>query len=134
MNSVDKQLLVTASVLGALGVILGAFAAHGLQNILSLKEIASFQTGVRYQFYHTFFMLILATVPILSKKSKKIIYWFTLVGIILFSGSIYLLNIDEPVLGINLKSIALVTPLGGLLLIIAWFLLFIDLLRTNIKN
>ena len=122
-------MLITASILGFLGVLLGAFAAHGLKAILTDLQITSFQTGVRYQFYHAFLLLALANTSLISSKFKKWIYWLTVIGVLFFSGSIYVLCLDEYILGNNLKGIALVTPLGGLLLLGAWLLLLIGLIK-----
>lgn len=124
----DKKILITAGILGFTGVMLGAFGAHGLQKILSTKDLVSFETGVRYQFYHTFLLLFLSTTSMISNSLKKKIYYLLVTGIAMFSGSIYLLATDEFVFGFTLKAIVFITPFGGLLLLAAWFLLFANLL------
>lgn len=124
----EKKLLITAGILGFTGVMLGAFGAHGLQKILSTKDLVSFETGVRYQFYHTFLLLFLSATSLISNSLKKKIYYLVVIGILMFSGSIYLLATDEFVFGFPLKAIVFITPFGGLLLLAAWFLLFAHLL------
>ena len=129
MKKQIKIILITAVILGLLGVILGAFAAHGLQSILTASQLASFQTGVRYQFYHAFFLLFIGNSTFLLPKQQKNIWLLTLMGVFLFSGSIYLLNLDEYIIGINLKTLAIATPIGGLFLIAAWSYLLISVFK-----
>lgn len=125
----EKRLLITASILGFLGVLLGAFAAHGLQSILTEQQIASFQTGVRYQFYHAFLLLFVGNTTYVSAVFKKRVYWLLLVGVLFFSGSIYVLSLDEYIIGQNVKAIAFITPLGGLLLLSAWAMLLLGVIK-----
>jgi len=123
----EKRILITGSILGFLSILLGAFASHGLQSILNEQQIVSFQTGVRYQFYHVFLFLFLANTKYVKASFKTIIYWLTVVGILLFSGSIYVLTVDEYILGNNIKGIAFLTPIGGLLLLCSWATLLFSL-------
>lgn len=125
----QTKILSTAAILGLLAIILGAFGAHGLKQVLTPEQLVTFETGVKYQMYHALFLLFVGTIA-LSEKAKKMIYWFTVIGVVFFSGSIYLLS-TQTVTGIDLKSIGIITPIGGLLLIIAWFWLFIDLMRKK---
>ncbi|MBP2831414.1 DUF423 domain-containing protein [Aquimarina sp. U1-2] len=118
-------MLITGAVMALISVLLGAFGAHGLEKLVDAKSIASFNTGVRYQMYHAITCLFLSNMSLLKVTAKKRIFFLFLVGMILFSGSIYLLVIDE-VLGISLSSIGFITPLGGLLLIFGWILLIIN--------
>jgi len=115
----NKKVLITGSILGVLGIILGAFAAHGLEKIVDADAIKSFETGVRYQIYHAFFLLILGSTSFVSLKAKKVILYLVVIGLILFSGSIYGLATNE-LTSFNFKTIAMITPIGGLSLIIAW--------------
>lgn len=101
-------------------MILGAFGAHLLEKLLSAAQLASFETGLRYQFYHVFFLILLSLVPRIEEKDKNKITLLISIGILLFSGSIYLLNLQD-VLGLNLGFLGPVTPIGGSLLIFAWF-------------
>jgi len=129
----NKKLLITGAILGVLGIVLGAFAAHGLRELVSETAIQSFETGVRYQIYHAFLLLILGSTNILKESSKKVVYLLVLVGVLFFSGSIYGLATDD-LTAFNFKQIALVTPLGGLLLIGAWTCLLINFLKVQKDN
>jgi uncharacterized membrane protein YgdD (TMEM256/DUF423 family) len=127
----NKRLLVTGSILGILGIILGAFAAHGLEKLVDSNAIKTFETGVRYQIYHAFFLLIVGGTSFVSLKQKKIIFYFVLLGVVFFSGSIYGLATNS-LSGFDFKSIALMTPVGGLLLIIAWVILLIGIVKNKV--
>lgn len=115
----SKRLYFTF-ILGGFTVILGAFGAHLLEKLLSTAQLASFETGLRYQFYHVFFLILLSFIPRIEEKDKNKITLLISIGILLFSGSIYLLNLQD-VLGLNLGFLGPVTPIGGSLLIFAWF-------------
>ncbi|PQJ16446.1 DUF423 domain-containing protein [Aureicoccus marinus] len=117
-----KTALGVIALLGAAAVVLGAFASHGLKESLEPEQLNSFQTGIRYQFYHVFFLFVVYLLPGLSEKTKSLIYHLVLVGLLLFSGSIYLLS-TKAVTGIDISAVGWITPIGGLLLIIAWFVL-----------
>jgi uncharacterized membrane protein YgdD (TMEM256/DUF423 family) len=126
-----KRIIITASAFGMLAVIAGAFGAHGLEGKISPKDMEIWHTAVQYQFYHTFALLFLS---ILTRYRVKIIvhcYYLFTTGIILFSGSLYLLacvNLMDlswvPVLGP-------ITPIGGLLLIAGWITLGIIASKIN---
>ncbi|WP_417876393.1 DUF423 domain-containing protein [Winogradskyella sediminis] len=126
----DKKLLVAGSILGILGIILGAFAAHGLEKLVDANAIKSFETGVRYQLYHCFFLLILGGTSFVNLKMKNIIFYLVLAGVLCFSGSIYGLATNN-LSSFDFKTIAMITPLGGLLLIIAWVVMLIGILRKQ---
>ncbi|TSE10034.1 DUF423 domain-containing protein [Aquimarina algiphila] len=128
--STNKTILIMGGVMGLLAVLLGAFGAHGLEKLVNAESIDSFTTGVRYQMYHAIVCLILGNMTILSSTSKKRIFYLFLGGITLFSGSIYLLVIDE-VLGVSLSSIGFITPLGGFLLILGWIFFIISLVKIK---
>ena len=115
----EKKIIITAAILGMLAIILGAFGAHALKKVLALDQLATFETGVRYQTYHALFLLLIGIMPNLTQKAKKYIYYFTVFGVILFSGSIYLLATNN-LTSFDFKIIGFVTPIGGLLLILAW--------------
>ena len=93
--NLDKNIIVTASVLGALTIGIGAFGAHGLKELVDTEAISSFETGVRYQMYHVFALLILGTLSIISSQTKKWVFRFFILGVIFFSGSIYILSLDR---------------------------------------
>lgn len=125
----NKRLLVTGSILGFLGVVIGAFAAHGLEKIVGAEEIATFETGVRYQIYHAILLLLVPTFS-LSFKTKKILWALLLLGVLFFSGSIYGLATNV-MTSFDFKKIALITPLGGTLLISAWGILIFNFIKQQ---
>lgn len=130
----EKKWLLTGFLLIVLSIILGAFGAHSLKETyhLAAEQLNSFETGVRYQMYHGLAFLILPIVFSKISISGKSVYWFLLLGVILFSGSIYGLTIAN-VTGVETikKVIGPITPLGGLLLIIGWIVGFVAVLKWN---
>jgi len=121
----ERKIIATAALFGMTAVILGAFGAHKLKELLAPEMLASFETGVRYQMYHAFLLLFTANYPAIADKTRKTVFWLTTAGVLLFSGSIYLLSTRE-IIGIDFRSIGFVTPIGGLLLIAAWAILLIN--------
>jgi uncharacterized membrane protein YgdD (TMEM256/DUF423 family) len=119
-----NKILQLGAILGALSVILGAFAAHSLKNYLTPEQLEIFQTGVRYQFYHTFAILIVGVICLqYSNRFFKYSAIAFLVGILCFSGSLYLLA-SRFTLGIaSWTWLGPVTPIGGLLFLIGWIFL-----------
>lgn len=123
----NKGLLITASVLGALAVGLGAFGAHGLKPLLDTKHLGFYQTGIQYHFYHV--LAILACLALSQGKQQGAwLYrasWFFAAGIVLFSGSLYLLACREPLgIGDTWNSIlGPATPIGGGFFLLGWFCL-----------
>ncbi|MEO0339242.1 MAG: DUF423 domain-containing protein [Bacteroidota bacterium] len=118
-----KQFLRLAALSGFTAVILGAFGAHALENYISTDSIDSFNTGVRYQFIHT---IMLAIIGVLGHFGRKSYLWYAgwlfFVGIILFSGSIYLLSVKEI---IDFGAwLGIVTPIGGTLFLAGWVCFF----------
>lgn len=124
----NRKIIITALIFGVISIILGAFGAHALKKVLTIDQLTSFETGVRYQMYHAFFLLFLGMTDMISEQKKKVIYILTLIGIIFFSGSIYLLSTKE-ITSIDITSIAFITPVGGLLLILAWVMLLVGVMR-----
>jgi len=110
-----KNLTIT-SVLGILAVALGAFGAHALKNKLSVDGLNSFETAVRYQMYHVLVLLFVHTYQGFSARTKNSISILFFIGIVLFSGSIYVIQLTM----VTAKSIWFITPLGGLFLILGW--------------
>ncbi len=129
----NKKITTTAVILGIIAIILGAFGAHALKKVLSQEQLATFETGVRYQMYHALFLLFISLIADLSKKAKSTIYNLVLAGVLLFSGSIYLLATND-LTSFNFKTIGFVTPIGGFLLISAWGILLLTILRTKEEN
>jgi uncharacterized membrane protein YgdD (TMEM256/DUF423 family) len=129
----DKKTISTAALLGMIAIILGAFGAHALKKVLSIEQLATFETGVRYQMYHALFLVFIGLIPVLSSKTKKIIYNLVLSGVLLFSGSIYLLATNG-LTPIDFRVIGFVTPIGGFLLISAWAVLSYNITKKSAKN
>ena len=123
-----KNYLVLTAILGIFTIILGAFGSHALASKLSIESLNSFETAVQYQFYHVIVLLFVNTYSKFSNKIKKNASLLFFLGILFFSGSIYLITIG----GIAAKTIWYVTPLGGLLLIAGWSYLLITFLKNKI--
>lgn len=126
----NKKLLVAGLIFGVLSVILGAFAAHALEKRIDDAAILTFETGVRYQMYHALLMLLLGGTSVVTKKTKAIIFSLIIAGLLFFSGSIYGLATNN-LTSFDFKSIALLTPIGGLLLVLAWLVLLINIFKTK---
>ncbi|MDG1056094.1 MAG: DUF423 domain-containing protein [Flavobacteriaceae bacterium] len=126
----EKKIFISASLLGLLAVVLGAFAAHGLRDALNTTSLESFQTGVRYQMYHAFFLFVVGLLPQLTLAQKSRLFWVTIIGVVLFSGSIYLLS-SNTLTPIDFGFLGPITPIGGLFLISAWVVLFYHLLKNK---
>lgn len=126
----NKTICAVGALYGMLAVILGAYGAHALKTVLTPEAITTFETGVKYQMYHALLLLFLG-VNKTTIKHIKLIFVCVALGVLLFSGSIYLLATNS-LTSFNANSIALVTPIGGTLLIFGWFLLFYGfIVKTN---
>lgn len=123
--------LIFGAAYGMLSVILGAFGAHALKKILSVERLESFETGVRYQMYAAFFLLIVGYILKFDTSSQKWISILMIEGTMLFSFSIYFLSLQD-YLGANLKFLGPITPLGGLFMIVSWALLIWYFAKTKI--
>ena len=126
----DKKILSTGAIFGIIAIILGAFGAHALKKILPVEALATFETGVRYQMYHALFLLFLGNLNDLPQKTKKSIWLLIVLGVIFFSGSIYLLATNS-LTSFDFKVIGFVTPIGGLLLILGWSVLLFHFLKKK---
>jgi uncharacterized membrane protein YgdD (TMEM256/DUF423 family) len=117
---ISNGLLFAGSIAAMLGVAIGAFGAHGLRNIVSPEHLATFETAVRYQMYHSFGLIVAGLACRVgssdSSRKFKVVGWLFGVGILLFSGSLYLLVL------LNLPWLGAITPLGGVAFIAAWAL------------
>ena len=119
-----KSFLVLASLSGAMSVALGAFGAHGLKKILPAESILTFETGVRYQFYHSFALMAVAL--LFDRLPGKSLLWSGYcfaAGIVLFCGSLYALAFIQETGSVGLRKLGIVTPFGGLFFIAGWLLL-----------
>jgi len=126
----DKKIISTAALFGMVAIILGAFGAHKLKEVLTLEQLNTFETGVKYQMYHALFLLFVGMNATLSLKSKKAIYFLTLFGVVFFSGSIYALATNS-LTAFDFRMIGFITPIGGLLLIMAWSVLLVSYLKKK---
>ncbi|HUQ66457.1 MAG TPA: DUF423 domain-containing protein [Flavitalea sp.] len=123
-----KPFLITACIFAAIAVILGAFGAHGLKQIVPPETITTFETGIRYHFYHAF--ALLATGMLYERGRRGWIKFAGIsfiAGIVLFSGSLYLLTIFKATETVGLNKLGIITPFGGLFLIAGWIALAIAL-------
>ena len=126
----NKSFLITAALLGALAVILGAFGAHGLKSKIPEDALEIFETSVRYQFYHVF--ALLAVGMLTQYFSGNFIMWsgrLFIAGIILFCGSLYLLTYFKGIGNQQMNWLGAVTPFGGLCFIAGWILLAIAIIK-----
>ncbi|UJF21264.1 DUF423 domain-containing protein [Shewanella sp. OMA3-2] len=125
----NYRLLFVAAISGFIAVALGAFGAHGLKNIASVEMVNIFKLAVEYQFYHTFALVSLAFAA--QWLSTQWLNWsagFFIIGIFLFSGSLYLYAL------IGAKWVGPITPVGGLCLLIGWALFAIAAWRRQINT
>jgi uncharacterized membrane protein YgdD (TMEM256/DUF423 family) len=111
-----RNFLLIGAVLGFLGVAIGAFGAHGLRSRLSPEMLAVFETGVRYQMYHVFALLIVAAAIGHAGQARLLMIagWSFIAGILIFSGSLYALVLT------GTTAFGAVTPIGGLGFLIGW--------------
>jgi uncharacterized membrane protein YgdD (TMEM256/DUF423 family) len=112
----DRTFLLIGAVFGFLGVAVGAFGAHGLKNRLSPEMLAIFETGVRYQMYHVFALLIVAAAIGHVGNARLLTFagWSFVAGILIFSGSLYALALTSTTI------LGAITPFGGLAFLIGW--------------
>lgn len=127
-----KGFLKTATLFGALSVALGAFAAHSLKQQISEYAVSIFETGVRYQFYHVF--ALLASGILYKEFQNKFIKssgTLFIAGIILFSGSLYVLAFIKGAVMPGYNWVGAITPFGGLCFIAGWVCLFVGIFREQ---
>lgn len=115
--------------LGMIAVVLGALGSHALKEVLTPEQLESFTIGVRYQMTHVLLLMVVLLTSSFEERIKQTSFWLTIVGILLFSGSIYLLNLQQ-LLGMKLSFLGPVTPIGGLFLITNWGFLAIKALKS----
>ena len=124
-----KPALTAGALFAGLAVIFGAFGAHVLKAVVSPDQLMVFETGVRYQFYHSFALLAAGIIfPSFPFKTVKLAAVFFIIGIILFSGSLYamvLLSIN----GSSIGPAGMLTPIGGLFFITGWILFILSIIK-----
>jgi uncharacterized membrane protein YgdD (TMEM256/DUF423 family) len=117
-----------AAIFCIIAVIFGAFGSHALKAQLSATGLENWKTAVNYQFVHALALLLLATLP--TTRFIRLSAWFFTLGIVCFSGSLYLLSFRE-ILTINAAFVGPITPIGGLFFIIGWVCLFFSAFKKN---
>ena len=119
----NNKVIFIAALLAFFAVALGSFSAHTLNELLTTEKLNSFETGVRYQFYHSLALLIIG-LNANKLNATALIGKFMVIGIVFFSFSIYLLSLQE-LIGTNLSILGPITPIGGLFLMFSWLILMI---------
>jgi len=129
MNLLTKKFAFYGAILMLAAVALGAFGAHGLKNIVTKEMLVIYNTGVEYQFYHALGLFCVAFVSSFnSSKQVKIAGYSMVFGIVVFSGSLYVMTFT------GIKMLGAITPIGGVAFIIAWGLLAISIMKTTEKS
>lgn len=129
MNLKNKMQLF-GSIFMLKAILLGAIATHYLERFISSEAIVSFEVGVRYLTYHALALLVLSSISFSSKRVKQNIYNLITLGILLFSGSIFLLSF-QAVIPFSLRFLGPITPIGGGFLIIGWCLVVWSLIKKS---
>jgi uncharacterized membrane protein YgdD (TMEM256/DUF423 family) len=128
----NRNFLSVAALLGALSVALGAFAAHKLRNITSPETVAIFETGVRYQFYHVFALLMVGFLS--DRVSNRWMIWAGncfIMGIIFFCGSLYVLTALRIAESMHQTVAGIATPIGGVFFIAGWIFLYMGIRQKS---
>lgn len=125
----NKKIIAVGLLIGIVAILLGAFGAHSLKKILTEQELITFEVGVKYQMYHALFLLFIGGLPILEKIKLRAFY-FILTGILFFSGSVYIISLKN-VLGIEIGKFGIITPIGGVLLVLGWFVILLHLISKK---
>ncbi|MEG3655923.1 DUF423 domain-containing protein [Arenibacter palladensis] len=120
---------IMGSLYGLLAVVFGAFGAHALKKSLNEQQLKSFETGVKYQMYHAILLLVLGFNFNLETALERYMIYCFIIGIFLFSFSIYGLSISAAK-GRKIRILGPITPLGGLLLVMGWVLLFYSFIQN----
>lgn len=116
-----KRFLTCGALLAGLAVALGAFGAHGLKKLVPPETVATFETGVKYQMYHALALLLAGLIAErLASVWLKRAAWCFLIGILLFSGSLYLLTALKATDSVGLGGLGIITPIGGVFFIAGW--------------
>ncbi len=127
-----KGFLQISAIAGALAVAMGAFGAHALKKLVNEAVVTIFETGVRYQFYHVFALALAGL--LYGDFSNKWILWsgnLFIAGMVLFSGSLYMLTYVKAAEKSGMNWIGIITPLGGLAFIAGWICMLIGVLKTG---
>lgn len=125
-----KMYLILGATLAGLGVILGAFGAHGLKQLVGPETVTTYQTGVQYQMYHAFALLFVGL--LYDRLPGNLLNWAGILfvsGIVLFSGSLYLLASLKAMNKVGVSGIGIITPIGGVLFILGWIFLITAIIK-----
>jgi len=126
LHPLAKKSLVLGSALLALAVLIGAFGAHGLKNMVTPEKLVTFETGVRYHFYHAIGLLILGILQQQFQTMKLTIsHWALFLGVLIFSFNCYFYVVTD------IKTFAMIVPLGGISFVIGWIALMVQLLKLR---
>jgi len=128
LNNTERKLMITASLVLMTAVMLGAFGAHGLKAMLTEPAMATFKTGITYHYYHGLALFLCAILSVITQKSFKLPYGMFLCGILLFSVNCYLYAVTQ------IKVIAMIIPVGGLLFITGWLTMAYKLYQLKSEN
>ncbi len=126
-----KPALIAGSILAMLSVVFGAFGAHYLKTIFTPELLSSFETGVKYQMYHSLALILTGIISLPYNTKAKLITILFIGGILLFSGSIYILCILKSNLHIGIGGLGILTPIGGLLFILGWIMLALNIAKSK---
>lgn len=120
-----RSFIILAGIFGFLAVALGAFGAHGLQKIIEPSYLAVWHTGVQYQMYHSLALLAVALLAVnyINPTIATWAGWAFVIGILLFSGSLYAIVL------LGVKNLGIITPIGGLFFLAGWILLIVAALK-----
>jgi uncharacterized membrane protein YgdD (TMEM256/DUF423 family) len=130
-NKTRQKILIAGAIFAMCSVMIGAFAAHGLKQVLDGYALGLIETAAKYQMYHAIALLLVGVMSSLPQFPVRLLNWaafFFALGIILFSGSLYLLAVG------NVKWLGAVTPLGGLAFILGWLMLTISIHKGAIST
>lgn len=125
LHPLAKKSLVLGTAILALGVLIGAFGAHGLKNAVTPDKLVTFETGVRYHFYHGFGLVIVGILQQMFQNMKLgVSHWAFFAGILLFSFNCYFYVLTD------IKTFAMIVPLGGTMFILGWIVLMVKIIRS----
>jgi uncharacterized membrane protein YgdD (TMEM256/DUF423 family) len=128
----NKKAILLGCLFAALGVIIGAFAAHGLKPKMDEYQIQTMETGVRYQMYHAFGLLIVGILQLVKPtQSLNLSTIFFTLGILFFSGSLYAIALLKMNGIVGIGSIGMITPIGGLFFILGWIITAIAAIKNK---
>lgn len=127
MNGPSQSIIITGAILAFLGVALGAFGAHALKSRLDADLLAVYQTGVQYHLVHALGIVLIGILVMLLPAARWLpaAAWTMTAGVILFSGSLYLLSIT------GVRMLGAITPVGGVALLVAWLLVAFGVLNAG---